>query len=180
MQLAKLFTHIHTRHIIPLRGTPLMYLLLSCDQLNTLWAYNMYKLEAVRKSQSNLTVWKLSTSDLADISNMALHRPQFFQDFYKKRFKFGKWRLIKLIDCIIYHVFHYKLSQISRFTFELELIFILGWHFPEKIAITEPKMLTFYNTESIKNQNKGRFCQIWRVLLALTISNLIGYAKFEV
>ena len=77
-------------------------------------------------------------------------------------------------------VFHYKLSQISRYTFELELIFILGWHFQEKIAITEPKMLTFYNTESIKNQNKGRFCQIWRVLLALTISNLIGYAKFEV
>ena len=144
------------------------------------FSITMFILEAVRKSQSNLTVWKLSTSDLADISNMALHRPQFFQDFYKKRFKFGKWRLIKLIDCIIYHVFHYKLSQISRFTFELELIFILGWHFPEKIAITEPKMLTFYNTESIKNQNKGRFCQIWRVLLALTISNLIGYAKFEV
>ena len=33
-------------------------------------------------------------------------------------------------------------------------------HAIEALAITETKMLIFYNTESIKNQNKGRFCQI--------------------
>ena len=48
---------------------------------------------------------------------------QFRQDFYKRMSKFSKWRVVKLIACVIFHVFYYKLYQKHPSTFELELIF---------------------------------------------------------
>ena len=85
-----------------------------------------------KKESEHRDRWKLPTSNLAEISNMSLHRTHIYQVFYKKIFKYWKWRLINLIDCSIYYIFYYKLFQKHLTLFELEQFFTFFSHFHSK------------------------------------------------